>query len=347
MNTDIHFQISAPASLSIFGEHAKNKLRASIDLRTTLIFKEVPASLRKDITIRFPQINLLHKISLKEIFTFYNNCEKNMKILHEIVSKFTFQYYESINQKIFLQIFYYLIASIKYKKQFEIKPFTISLTTHLIPNGEFMSLASLKVCLVACLLHWSRLQKGSHISTFDEIDLDNIINLTSFCEKLVPESNSIDIMVCTCGLLMKYEEEHDRYELHYLPSKTILLVDSNQRQDVEAQKQQVAELMTMFPELANSILNTIDIVTNMAYNIFKKISDIYQDSELSIEMKNDCLLQQHKALEVSRNMNSIKKCCRIVYIMYSCVFCVIFFHEFYLRTLRHRKLNFTLMYIYF
>jgi len=36
MNTDIHFKISAPATLSIFGEHTKNRLRTSIDLRTTL-----------------------------------------------------------------------------------------------------------------------------------------------------------------------------------------------------------------------------------------------------------------------------------------------------------------------
>jgi len=157
MNTDIHFRISAPASLSIFGEHAKTRLRASINLRTTLIFREVPASLSKDITIRFPQINLFHKISLKKFLNFYNCCEKNMELLHEIVSEFTFQYYESINQKIFLQIFYYLIVFIKNKNQIEIKSFSIFLTTQLISNGEFMSLVSLKVCLVACLLHWSRL----------------------------------------------------------------------------------------------------------------------------------------------------------------------------------------------
>jgi len=332
MNTDIHFQISAPASLSIFGEHAKNRLRASIDLRTTLIFREVPASLPKDITVHFPQINLLHKISLKKISNFYNYCEKNMEILHKIVPEFIFQYYESINQKIFLQIFYYVIAFIKNKKHFEIKPFSIFLTTQLISNGEFMSLTSLKVCLVACLLHWSRLQKSAHISTFGEIDLDNILILTMFCEKLVPKSSLIDIMVCTYGSLMKYEGEQDNYKPCYLPSRTILLIDLNQRQDVKAQKQQVAELMNMFPELANSILNTIDIVTNTAYNVLKKISDIYKDSKRCSEMKNNCLLQQHKALEVSRNINSIKKCCSVVYIMYSCVFCVIFFHEFYLRT---------------
>jgi len=313
MNTDIHFQISAPASLNIFGEHAKCGLRASIDLRTTLTFLEEPASLSNHIEIRFSQIKLLHKISLKDFSIFYEYFVKNMKSLHETVSQFQFQY-ESINQKIFLEIFYYLIVFIKYLEGIKIKPFIIYLRTEFTSNGEFVSLTSLKVCLVACLLHLSRLQKGANINTFDEIDLNNIYIYTLFCilfEKPIPESSSIipDIMVCTYGSIVKYEGEQNNCERFRLPSRKILLVYLNQTQDVEAQKERTPELMNMFPELANSILNSIDIVTNTVYNIFKKISDIYKDNELSIKIKNDCFQQQYKAIEVSHNMNFIKKCC--------------------------------------
>jgi len=72
--------------------------------------------------------------------------------------------------------------------------------------------------------------------------------------------------------------------------------------------------MNMFPEFANFILNDIDIVTNTAYNVLKKISDILKDRELSIEMKNDCFEQHYKTIEVSHNMNFIKKCCCVVYL---------------------------------
>jgi len=314
MNTDICFQISAPASLSLFGEHAKNKLRASIDLRTTLIFQVVPASLSNDIEINFPQINLLYKISLDKFLIFYNHCVKNTELLHERVLKFTFQY-ESTHHKIFLQIFYYLLVRITYEEQIEIKTFSILLTTQLISNGEFISLASLKVCLAACLLNWSRLQKGAY-STFDKPDLKRIWVYAKFCEKIAPESDLIDLMVCTYGSLMKYEREQNMYKRLCLPSilftKTILIVDSNQTQDVKVQKQRIAKFMNTFPELANSVLNNIDIVTNIANDIFQEIFDICKDNELSIKIKNDYLLQQDKALEVSHNMNFIKKCCSVV-----------------------------------
>jgi len=205
-----------------------------------------------------------------------------------------------------------------------------------------MSLASLKVCLAACLLHWSRLQKGAH-STFDETDLKKICDYTECCKKIALESDFIDIIVCTYGTVMKEKEQY-KCEGFRLPRMTILLVNSNQTQDVEAQKQRIAELMNMFPELANSVLNNIDTVTNMANNVFQKIFDIYKDDKLSIEMKSDCLLQQHKALEVSHNINIYKKmlfCC-----MHCCVFYIIFFHEFYLRISTSSQAEFHLTHIF-
>jgi len=311
MNTDIiHFQISAPASLSIFGEHAKNRLRASIDLRTTLIFREVPASLSDDIEINFPRINLLHKIPLKIFLNFYELCVKNMELLHEKVLLFTFQY-ESINQNRFLQIFYYLIVFIMYKEQIEIKSFIMLLTTQLISrDGEFMSLTSLKVCLAACFLHWSNLQKGSH-STLDETDLKKICVYAKF-DKIVPKSDMVDIIVCTYGSVLKYEKGQSTCKLIPSPSMTILLVDSNHTQDVEVQEQRVAELRNMFPEFTNFILNNFDAVTNKAHDAFETIFNFYKNDELSIVEKKYCLLLQRKTLEVSHNMNFIKKCCSVV-----------------------------------
>jgi len=328
MNTDIHFQISAPASLSIFGEYTENRLKASMDLCTTLTFQEVPAPLSNFIEMYIPQINLFHTISFQTFSNLYS-CVENTELLHERI-QLTFQY-ESINQKIFLQIFYYLIVLITYKEQIKIKSFIIILNTQLTSNGEFMSLASLKVCLVACLLHWSRLQKGTH-STFDEADLKQICDYAMCCEKFGLKSDLIDIMVCTYGSLVKEKEQY-KYKGFQLPSMMILLVDSNQTPNVEIQKQEVSELINMFPELANSILNNFDDLTNVANNIFQTIFDIYKNNELDIETKNLGLSLQHKALEVSHNMNSIKKCYSVVYlciVTFSVLYFFILLKNFYI-----------------
>jgi len=326
MNTDIQFQISAPASLSLFGDHTNNKLSASIDLRTTLIFQEVQDSLPNDIKINFSQINLFYTIPLQQFLPYYNICIRNEKLLHEIVLQLPFQY-ESINQKIFLQIFFYFIIFITYKEQIQIKSFTLTLTTPLTLNGEFMSPTSLKVCLVACLLHWSRLQTGAH-RTFDETDLKKICDyVTMCCEKIDLELYLIDTYVCTYGSIIKETEQKKviRYEsLRGSPSMKILLVDSNHSQDAEIQKQQFAELNNMFPELVKSILNNLCAVMKAVNGIFETIFDIYKNDELNIEMKDYYFLQEQKKLEVSHNKNSIKKFCSIVCLC--CVFCIIFFH---------------------
>jgi len=344
MNTNIPFQISAPITLNIFGEHAKNRLKASIDLRNTLIFEEAPASLPNDITIHFSQINLVHTISLQELLNFYNKYVNNLKLLLETVLQISSQY-ESINQKIFIRIFYFLIVFITYTEQIEIKSFVMILNTPSISNGEFIySLPSLKVCLVACLFHWSRRQKGITHSTFDDTDLRKIFIYAMSCGIVAPESDFIDIMVCTYGSVITCKRGHDQAESIRLPSMTILLVDSNQTQNVEQhkiQKQRIEELKYMFPELANSILNNIDVITEEAENVFKRIFNIYNDSELSIEMKNYYLQQQYTVIEVSHNMNSIKKCCSVAH---NCVF--IFLHEFYLRISTSSQAEFHLTHIF-
>jgi len=127
---NIQFQISAPASLSIFGEYTKSKLKASINLRTTLTFQETSAWLSNNIEIEFFQINLLHKISLQDFSNFYI-CFENTELLRDIILQLPF-HYESNSQKIFLQMFYYLFVLIKYKEQIEIKPFKIIIATEII-----------------------------------------------------------------------------------------------------------------------------------------------------------------------------------------------------------------------
>jgi len=170
----VEFQISAPASLSLFGEHTKTILRSSIDLRTILNFQVYPIwHLDKIIEIKVPDIGLVHRKSLQEFQEFYNDYVKNKK-LNTQMSLFTCLF-NSDNQRKILQIFYSLLVYITHEERIKIKSFSIRLITRITPNKKFISLASLKVCIAACFLYWSRLQKGI-LYTFDAIDLEKICN---------------------------------------------------------------------------------------------------------------------------------------------------------------------------
>jgi len=177
-----------------------------------------------------------------------------------------------------------------YKEQIEIKSFNISLTTELILNEKFISLASLKVCIAACLLHWSRLKGIQYI--FNVTDLDKICIYATRCKdtEKISKLDIIDIIACTYGTMVRYEMEQNRCTSLYLLRITILLVDSKQTQDVEARNQRVTELINEFPDLANFIFNNLDNITNMAADTFQKMYDIHKDNEFNIEMKNDYLV---------------------------------------------------------
>jgi len=291
------FQISAPASLNLFGEHTKNILRTSIDLRTMINFQIYSILSSNDsIEIDVPQINIVLKKPLHDFREFYNYYVTNKK-LNTQMSLFTGLF--NSDQKKVLQIFYYLLVYIIYEERIEIKPFSIHLHT-LPPNEKFIPLASLKVCIAACLLHWSRLQKGIQ-NNFDATDLEKIYTYAMSCKDIqkISKLDEIDIIVCTYGTMVRYDMEQKIRKSLYLPMMTILLVDSKQTHDIEALNQRVIELKSMLPDATNFILNGIDIITNMIADTFQIIIDTYKNNELSVEMIKNCLLLQHQALEVN------------------------------------------------
>jgi len=303
----VEFQISAPASLSLFGEHVNNSLRTSIDLRTTLKFQVYPLWPHSNyIEINFPEINLFLQLPLQNFVEYYNHCVKNINLLNSQML-FTYLFSPDKTQREFLQIFYYLLVYIINEEKMEIKAFSIFLTTQF--NKKFISLASLKVCIAAWLLYWSHLQKGN-LYTFDVTDLNKICTYATRCKNTEKCSilETSDIIACTYGTVVRYEIERDKWTLFYLPRMTILLVDSKQTQNVEARNQRMTELIDQFPKLAIFIFNNISNIANMAADIFQKTFDTYMNNELNFETKTRNLFQKQKALEVSHNMNSTKKC---------------------------------------
>jgi len=148
------------------------------------------------------------------------------------------------------------------------------------------------------------LQKGIQ-NTFDDIDLHRICTYATQCELDISVLDEIDVAVCTYGSMVQYDIQKQYASVKFikkvldLSRMTILLVDSKQTQDVEAQKQRVKELTLLFPHIGNHIWKDIDFLTNMAAATLQKIFDISNDNELSAEIKMDRHLEQYKILEVN------------------------------------------------
>jgi len=297
----IQFQISAPASLSLFGEQTDNIIKTSIDLRTTLNFQELYFS--NHIEINFPQINIFHKIPLQTFLNSYDDCVKDIEQLNSQVLLFTSKSEYTLHERRFLKIFYFLLVYIMYEQQIaraEIKTFRINLSTKLLMDEKVFCLASVKVCLAACFLHWTRLQKNIH-NTFDNTDLKDICNYAEICEfHVVSALDTIDIVVCAYGSMVQCDiKKQGTIKNLRLPRKTILLVDSKQMQDVEAQKQRVRELTNSLSHIGDPILKSIDYITKVAATTLQHIFEISNDNELSAKIKTDYILDEHNMLNVS------------------------------------------------
>jgi len=107
----------------------------------------------------------IYLVPFQEFLKFYNDCVENIELLREQVLRFT-NGYNPAHRRVIIQTFYYLLVYIIYKEQIEIKSFNMHLYTELMINEEFACPASFTVCLSACLIHWSCLQKSAH-DTFD------------------------------------------------------------------------------------------------------------------------------------------------------------------------------------
>ncbi|KYN37134.1 Mevalonate kinase [Trachymyrmex septentrionalis] len=279
----IHFKISAPGRMSLFGEHAvkykKNSITASIDLRTTMTFTDLSHLPSKNsIEIDFPQIYIHLNIPLQEFLKFYNNSIQNMKLLHEQIVRFTNNLYSPPYRKEIVQTFYYLLVYILYKEQITISSFKIYVSTKFMIDEEFACLSSFTVCLTACLLHWSRVQKGI-IGKFQDTDFKKIQSYAARCEEISPASGKIDVTACVYGSIIEQRLGiMTLISLHKMPKIMILLIDSKVTQNLDCQTQRVTELINIFPQIGNLILKNIDIATIMAHNIFKKINKMYSNN---------------------------------------------------------------------
>ncbi|XP_025270421.1 mevalonate kinase-like [Camponotus floridanus] len=271
----IKFKVSAPGKMILCGEHVmmygKHVVAASLDLRTTLKFIELIDDPRNIIKIEFPDVNLSLNLSLELILNFFFT-DNFLPLIEDDIELYKYvQYFITLNglwrtyqQRYSLQIFLFLFLHIAHQEQLDIKSFHVHLATQLPINAGFGSSTSFAICLAACFLHWSYLQKGTH-NDFDDYELEKIMLYVTTCEKIVPNYMfGIDNNVCIYGQVLKAQYQNPlncNVKLLQVPRIKILLIDSRIRQNKFEQMMRMAQMKRSDPDESDYFLRTIDKIS--------------------------------------------------------------------------------------
>ena len=301
----IQFKVSAPGKVILYGEHAvvygKTAVAASLGLRTVIDFTELPET-EQVIKICFPKVNLFLTVPLQQLQSFFltnKNVEsiENHEMFYNQIKQFvSIISYTTLPQKLSLEAFFYLLIYIAHKDDISIKPFQIHLNTELSVGSGVGSSASYAVCLAACFLHWSHLQKNIY-KTLDISDLEAISKYALNCERIMHGTPSgIDNSICTYGSIIEFKKGDYLKPLAVTETLKILLVDTRVSRSTKALVEKLSELKHRYPVIINPILDSIGNVAKEAVEVVQRIN------ALSVP-DNESLLECYKQLMTLININ--------------------------------------------
>lgn len=275
----ISFKVSAPGKVILFGEHAviygKTAVAASLDLRTNLKFQELE-EVERMIKLNFHNMNLVVSVPIQRIQTYISiykshQLENNYDSFYDHIKKFVHDIgYDNPHQKLSLEAFFYLLIYVSYKEEIDIKPAEINLNTELSIGAGVGSSASFAVCLSACFLHWSRLQKNIY-KTLDINDLNLISKYAFECEKILHGTPSgIDNSICTYGSIIEFRKNDCINSIFNVKKMKILLVDTRVQRSTKTIIDKSTQLKCMFPTVINPIMDSIDNISKEALKILRQ-----------------------------------------------------------------------------
>ncbi|XP_025262552.1 mevalonate kinase-like [Camponotus floridanus] len=319
----IEFKISAPGRIILSGEYAaiygKNFVMANLNRRTTLKFAEIIKYklFRKTCNIEFPDVGLSLNLPFELVKNFLHSCDiigtNNARLFKYV------QYFITVNgmwstyeQRFSLQMFFFSLFFIVRREQLDIRSFCVHVKTEIPMHAGLGSTTSFAVCVAACFLHWSRLQRGDH----NEFSFDELLLIgTSAVECRKPICNAMymmDIPVCLnsnvamrCQLLNCYLAYN--ISTFLTPEKRILLIDSTVCQNKYKQIEYVAQLKRFYPEIIDRHLNTIDEISN---NISTKLA---LDDQFDI-LQNYIQMNQHVLSELNLSNEKLNDISEIAYV---------------------------------
>lgn len=302
----IQFKVSAPGKVILFGEHAvvygKTAVAASVDLRTTLHFSELPET-EQTVKICFPKLNLFISIPLQQIQTFFllnRDMEliENFQMLHDKVKEFVGTIsFANLQQKLSMEAFFYLFIYIAQKEEVNVKPFQVQVNTELAISSGLGSSSSFAVCLAACFLHWSRLQKDIYEEVFDFPTLEIVSKYALNCERIMHGNPSgIDNSICTYGSVIEFKKGEYVKPISNVHAMKILLVDTRVNRSTKALMERLLELKRRYPVVIDLIMDCID-------NISKEAIQVIEQLKVSSQTDEESICQGYRQLMTLINMN--------------------------------------------
>ncbi|KAL6255743.1 hypothetical protein P5V15_012987 [Pogonomyrmex californicus] len=276
----IEFKVSAPGKLNLFGEHMAKYNRtcivASLDLRTTLKFSELPDS-KGYIEVKFSKIALCFSIPVKKFQNFFDNCVFDDTLYKQVLEFIPFKRaFPTVCQTLVVFTFFYLLTYIAHKEKIKVTPFQIDLETQLNMNENVGGLTSIIVCYTTCFLQWQYLKNNTSINNKRHECLDKIFEYSSICQVTFREFNTFitDIAVSVydrCVVKCTFDDSLSKLIIH--PHIKILLVNTQ----IGQSKKSVLEKMKKKERLplVNSILNNIEAVTITAFYTLKLLQSSF------------------------------------------------------------------------
>ncbi|XP_015127103.1 mevalonate kinase isoform X2 [Diachasma alloeum] len=252
----MEFRVSAPGKIVLYGEHAvvygKTAVAASLDLRTTLEFKEIEDQI---VGLSMPKVRLQVNIP--------NYVEKIG--------------YTNLQQKLALEAFFYLLIAISQVEGLSVRPFRIAIDSALAISSGLGSSASFAVCIATCFLHLSNAQKNE-LSSLDANELEKISRFAFSCEKIMHGTPSgIDNSVCTYGSIIEFRRGETLEPILGAMQMRVLLVDTRVQRSTKAQVDKLEALKRRYPSIFGPVIEAIDNVSKEALEVIKTVRSLPGD----------------------------------------------------------------------
>ncbi|KAL9119939.1 MAG: hypothetical protein Q9187_003504 [Circinaria calcarea] len=289
------FMTSAPGKVIVFGEHAvvhgKAAMAASISLRSYLLVTALSKS-RRTISLRFPDISLDHTWEIDALpWTNFSHPSKK-KYYYDLVTSLDQDLVEAMRPH---------IATISPKASPEVRKIHqaaasgflylfLSLGSQLFPGSIYTlrstlpigaglgSSASISVCLSSALLLQIRALAGPHPDQpllESELQVERI-NRWAFVGEMCIHGNpsGVDNTVSAGGKAVIFKREDYTKPptvtpLRNFPELPLLLVNTRQARSTAIEVAKVGKLKKSHPVVTNSILETIDKITESAHELVR------------------------------------------------------------------------------
>ncbi|OXU24402.1 hypothetical protein TSAR_012891 [Trichomalopsis sarcophagae] len=296
----------APGKVILFGEHSvvygKTAVAASLGLRSSLHFTELPHE-ECIIHVKMPKLGISKIYSLHQVkedflrLDFYT-------INHDVISQKLRKYvaklgFENPDQRLSMQCFFYAIVQAIIYDDLRLSSFILELDSELSIGAGAGSSASFSVCLVACFLYWSQLQKHTNLpNEFDSASLDKISDYALNCEKIMHgKPSGIDNSVCTFGSVIEFRKpEPPKFITLGSKSLRVLLVDTKVARSTKLLVEKFGALSSSFPTIFKDMLQVYDELAMQALDIIKKIHDTPENDQ-------DRLLKHYDELSLLVDIN--------------------------------------------